>query len=133
MGRTNTIPLATNNAGTAVGISEKITAGINLGFRAVRWDADGTAAMELANLGTNVNGVTVMNARSVNNSGVAVGEADKYVAGSNLGARAVRWDASGAATELDNLGTQADGTARGYSHQLCRRDRRRCNSIYRRE
>ncbi len=45
----------------------------------------------------------------VNNSGTAVGWANKYVSGSNKGSRAVRWDSSGTAVELDVLGTGSNG------------------------
>ena len=85
--------------------------GRDLGHRAVRWDASGTAATELGNLGTDANGVTQSVAVAINDAGTAVGYADKYDdSGVCLGDRAVRWDASGtAATELGNLGTDIGG------------------------
>jgi hypothetical protein len=109
-GVTATFAGAINAAGTAVGLAEKYLAGSDVGERAVRWDASGTAATELGNLGT-VGGYTGYNrALDINAPGTAVGSSAKYVMGSCKGSRAVRWDASGtAATELGNLGTDADG------------------------
>jgi hypothetical protein len=101
---------AINDAGTAVGYVQKYDAGAHKGFRAVRWDASGTAATELGNLGTNASGTASGMARAINDAGTAVGYAYKYDAGVSQGTRAVRWDASGtAATELGNLGTDASG------------------------
>jgi MYXO-CTERM domain-containing protein len=97
---------AINTAGTVVGAAEKYTAGTNLSFRAVRWDASGTSATELGNLGTDGSGVTFALATAINTAGVAIGFAQKYTGGVHVGPRAVRWDASGtSATELGNLGT----------------------------
>jgi hypothetical protein len=46
----------------------------------------------------------------VNRSGIAVGTADRFVAGNDNGPRAVRWDGTGtAAAELGNLGTTSGG------------------------
>ena len=102
---------AVNDAGTAVGYANKYVGGSNRGDRAVRWDASGTAATELGNLGTNSSGSTHAGACDVNDAGTAVGRAEKYVGGSNMGYRAVRWDASGtAATELGNIGTDSSGS-----------------------
>jgi hypothetical protein len=100
---------AINAAGTAVGASEKYFSGVDLGLRAVRWDDSGTAATELGNLGTDATGFTYAGAGALNMAGTIVGVSEKYVSGSDLGRRAVRWDASGAATELGNLGTDASG------------------------
>ena len=102
---------AINNAGTAVGYSSKYVDGDWKGSRAVRWDASGTAATELGELGTQSNGYSYAQAYAVNEAGTAVGWSYKYVGGSNKGGRAVRWDASGTvATELGNLGTDGNGT-----------------------
>jgi hypothetical protein len=66
---------AANDNGTAVGLAEKYdSAGTTLGFRAVRWDAAGTAATELANLGTAADGSTYFNAGS--NADLVVVEQD---------------------------------------------------------
>ena len=121
-----------NNNGTAVGFAIRYLSGSNVGQRALRWDASGTAATELGNLGTDSGGYTNAYAYAINDAGTAVGDSQKYVGGSNLGYRAVRWDASGtAATELDNLGAISSsgyafarayaingaGTAVGYSEK----------------
>jgi hypothetical protein len=99
-----------NNAGTAVGVSSKYDLGVYKGQRAVRWDAEGTSVTELGHLGVNVNGHTNARALALNESGASVGYSDKYVSGSYVGSRAVRWDSSGAeATELENLGTDSHG------------------------
>ena len=113
-GQTQSGARAINNAGAAVGHVDKYDgSGVNNGYRAVRWDASGTAAVELGHLGTNVSGFTSSSAGAINSAGTVVGVADKWDAsGASKGGRAVRWDASGtAATELGNLGT----TPRGYT------------------
>ena len=89
----------------------------------MRWDASGTAATELGNLGTDSSGYTSAEAYAVNDAGTAVGYARKYDGGTDKGQRAVRWDASGtAATELGNLGTDSSGDTFAVS---LRRQRRR--------
>ena len=102
-----------NDAGTAVGHAYKFDESgfVDLGTRAVRWDASGTAATELGNLGTDPTGDTDSEAYDINAAGTAVGQAIKYDDfGSDLGNRAVRWDTSGTdAIELGNLGTDPDG------------------------
>jgi hypothetical protein len=113
-GFTNSQGLSVNATGAAVGYAQKYNAGINVGYRGVRWDASGMAT-ELGNLGTDLNGKTTSYAYMLNSAGTAVGYADKYVgttvaANRDIGPRAVRWDASGAAaTELGNLGTDTTG------------------------
>jgi hypothetical protein len=109
-GFTNARANAVNDADTAVGYSEKYIANIDVGQRAVRWDASGTIATELGNLGLSAEGLTNAEAKAVNNAGIAVGYSNKYVEGASVGWRAVHWDASGtAATELGNLGTDGSG------------------------
>jgi hypothetical protein len=74
------------------------------GTRAVRWDASGTTATELGNLGTDKGGSTNAQAYAINNSGVIVGYANKYdAAGQSLGGRAVLWNADGVAIDLGSL------------------------------
>jgi len=109
-----------NDAGTAAGFSEKSDSfGNDLGKRAVRWDASGTAATELGNLGTDSAGFTYASANAINAAGTAVGFCQKYDgSGMDIGGRAVRWGASGtAATELGNLGTDPNGitTSEAYT------------------
>ena len=107
---------AINSAGTIVGTVDKYMPGSAMGWRAVRWDASGTVATELGNLGTDAAGVTNAEARGINSAGTAVGFAEKYVQGFCTGFRAVRWHASGtAATELGHLGTDASGQTSGYA------------------
>jgi hypothetical protein len=112
------VPGSTAGNGVAVGLATKYTTGTNLGLRAVRWDASGSPATELGNLGTNSSGVTGSAAYAINTAGTAVGFAEKYTGGTSLGSRAVRWDGSGTvATELGNLGTTLGGltVSRAYA------------------
>jgi hypothetical protein len=105
-----------NDAGIAVGRADKYISDVNMGVRAVRWDASGTDGTELGDLGTDASGLTYAFIYVINNSGTAVGLADKYVSGVLMGARAVRWDASStAATELGNLGTDPSGYSSCYA------------------
>jgi hypothetical protein len=100
-----------------VGEASKFESGINLGYRAVRWDAAATEATELGHLGTDTSGTTEVRAYDVNNTGTVVGIGNKYVSGSHVGIRAVRWNgADTEATELDSLGTDPSGftEARAY-------------------
>ena len=93
---------------------------MNVGYRAVRWDASGTAATELGNLGTATSGFTVARAHAINTAGTAVGYVSKYDRlGAYKGERAVRWDASGAAaTELGNLGTNTSGVTFAHAYAI---------------
>jgi hypothetical protein len=111
-GTTSAVPTDINASGTIVGQSAKYDALDNwYGDRAVRWDAGGTAATELANLGTDASSFTQAGANAVNDVGTLVGWAVKYVGGVGKGPRAVRWDAGGtAATELGTLGTNSAGS-----------------------
>jgi hypothetical protein len=87
-------------------------AGASIGVGAVRWDANSTAAHELANLGTAVGGSTTSVAYGVNDANDIVGMAEKYTSTDGyLGARAVRWDAAGAIHELDVVSHNFSGFA----------------------
>ena len=109
-GVTYSFAFALNDAGTAAGVADKYESGTFRGTCAVRWDASTGAATELGNLGADSAGNTYSRAYALNDAGTAAGIADKYESGSFKGARAVRWDASGAAaTELGNLGTSGAG------------------------
>ena len=110
---------AINAAGVAVGFSGKINPdGSNAGWSAVRWDASGTAATELGNLGTARNyglypdNWTESAAFAVNSAGMAVGYANVYDDGGQLLRQhaPVRWDPSGTATELGQLAVNADAS-----------------------
>jgi hypothetical protein len=105
---------AVNAAGVAVGVSGKAdTAGNPLGWRAVRWDASGTVATELGNLGTTANygqypdGWTESYATAINSAGTAIGYLNVYdESGQLLRQHApVRWDAFGTPTELGSIGS----------------------------
>lgn len=113
-------PGSTSGDGTAVGYVRKFGVGTNLGYRAVRWDASGTGAIELGNLGTGSSGFTESSAFAVNSAGTAVGFAQKYSSGGlSLGLRAARWTASGtAATELGHLGTNSGGSTSSYAYAI---------------
>jgi uncharacterized membrane protein len=105
---------AVNESGTTVGYAQVLFQGVqDLGTRAVRWDGSGTAATELGNLGL-ASGRTRSEAYDVNESGAAVGWANK--GGGIPGIpRAVRWDATTtAATELENLG----GTGPSWAYSI---------------
>jgi uncharacterized membrane protein len=105
--------VAINDAGTIAGNSEEYDAAGNLvSYHAVRWDASGSAATELGNLGPPPGGGSGGSiAWAINDAGTIVGEAGKWDAtGRYLGNVAVRWDAlRTAATELGNLGITAFG------------------------
>ncbi len=110
-GNTNSVAYTINEAGTAVGFATKWSGDTNIGNRAVRWDATGTAATELGNLGTSPTGVTGTFVVAINNPGVSVGSANKYAAGTLIGERAAVWGADGVAIDLNTLLTPADATA----------------------
>jgi hypothetical protein len=109
-GVTSATALAINNSGTAVGISNKYDGGASKGTRAVRWDASGTVATELASLSLTTTGVSAAEVLAVNAGGTVAGGAIMYVSNSPRGIRPVRWDASGAVTELANLGLTGGST-----------------------
>ena len=111
------MPMPSTRRGPPWGTPNKYVSGTYLG-QPVRWDGSGTAATELDNLGVSGSGATNALAFAVNEAGTAVGRSEKYVSGTNLGYRAVRWDGSGtAATELDNLGVNGSGST---APSLCR-------------
>jgi hypothetical protein len=103
-----------NDSGSAVGWSGKThpTLLVDVGDRAVRWDAAGNAS-ELGNISAYIAGsgaesyaVATSEAYALNNAGTAVGYGTVYdAAGASKGNRAVRWNAAGVATELGHLGT----------------------------
>lgn len=116
----NSRAYAINTQGTIVGFANKYTvSGGTIGTRAVRWDGGSTVATELGNLGTLASGSTTSEAYDINDSGTAVGFAQKYVGGSSRGFRAVRWDAgSTVATELGILGTFGGGLSTSYAYAI---------------
>jgi hypothetical protein len=111
-GFTSGTPAGMNASGTVVGQTYKFSGNVNLGWRAVRWNAGGTTATELGTLGTDNSGVTNTYAFAVNSGGTVVGYGYKYSAGVSQGMRAIRWDAGGtSATELGKLGAGSNRTA----------------------
>jgi hypothetical protein len=110
---------AMNSAGVMVGSSSRFdAAGNNLGQRAVRWSQSGTAVTELQNLGVDPGNVTTSIALQVNDSGTAIGMAAKYASGKLAGRYPVRWDASGAVTQLVIPWSDPVGLAQGYAYGL---------------
>jgi hypothetical protein len=110
-----------NDLGTVVGVSDKPAPNgfDTLGTRAVRWNAGSTAAVELGDLGTDVNGNTGTTAYEVNNQGTIVGIAFKHEAGVYVGQRAVRWvGGSNVATELETLGSDGNGVGLSYATEI---------------
>jgi len=96
---------AVNNAGAAVGTSQKYDlSGAYKGDRAVRWDGTGTVATELGNLGLSSTETTNARAYAVNDAGTAVGYSENYIAGSYAGQRAVIWLPDATAIDLNDLG-----------------------------
>jgi hypothetical protein len=104
-GRTDSFAMAMNSAGVTVGYMWKYSGSTPLGQSAVRWDPSGSAATELANLGADSQGHGYSTATAINRDGVVVGYSIKFNGDAALGNRAVRWTASGMATELGNLGS----------------------------
>lgn len=116
-GHTDTFAIAVNDVGAVAGWASRYVAGNHRGVAAVRWDSTTTIASELGHLGVNFEGSSAARALDLNESGIAVGVSTKFVAALDKGERAVRWDSSGDAVELDNLGTDSSGTtiSRAYA------------------
>jgi hypothetical protein len=104
--------------GAAVGFAEKSSAsGAGLGGHAIRWTPFGYT--ELTPLGMSSQGTPYSEPRGTNDAGVSTGFSYKSNAsGGELGRRAVRWDAAGAATELDTLGTQSNGVTQSEANAI---------------
>ena len=105
-----------NNAGTIVGYARRHDVdGTILGFRPVRWHETTNAITELRMLGDLQNSSFQVHgyAWGINDTGVVVGDSQKYVSGNFAGTRAVRWDANSAApTELGGLSANLSTAAR---------------------
>jgi len=100
-GRTFSQATAINDLGTAIGFADKYESGINRGFRAVRWDSNGTEITELGQLGPHDGSTSVF---SINNAGWAVGRASKFDStGRFIATRAVAWGPDGVALDLNTL------------------------------
>jgi hypothetical protein len=110
---------AVNSAGLMVGGSRRYdAAGNDLGPRAVRWLPSGTAVTELQNLGVSAANFTTTGTFQVNDAGTVVGFATKYAGGTLIGKFPVRWDASGAVTELGIPWSDPVGLAQGYAYAV---------------
>jgi hypothetical protein len=97
-----------NDAGTIVGYADKYVGGNGIGYRAVRWDASGTAATELENPFTDGAESQYANAMAVSADGTAVGMAEAFIDGNWVGG-AVLWGADGQAVDLNTLINPASG------------------------
>lgn len=92
-----------NNAGTAIGYSKKYIGAIDYGLKGVRWDAGGSAATELGNLGTRSDGYVLTEACDISDTGTIVGLAEVYQADVLIGTHAVLWGADARAIDLNSL------------------------------
>ena len=118
-GLSNSYAYAINSSGAVTGAVEKFTGNTAVGYRAVRWSATNTTVTELGNLGTDANGIAQDYSVAINTAGTVAGYGDKYSGGNFLGQRAIRWGATGnTATELGNLGTDANGVANGKAFAI---------------
>jgi uncharacterized membrane protein len=90
LGTAPSFAYAINDLGAAVGVSS---------FRAVRWDATTTTATQLGGLGAEGGS----GAYDINNSGIAVGSANRFVDEVSIGGRAVAWRNDARAIDLNNL------------------------------
>ena len=89
-----------NDAGQIGGSIYKYAGGQSKGNRVVRWNSTTGTVTELANLGTDANGVTSTNAIAMNASGQMAGVSNKYVNNVLVDQVAARWEANGSVTEL---------------------------------
>jgi hypothetical protein len=107
-----------NDSGTGVGQAAKYIGGSLKGQAAIRWDSAGSWA-ELPSLWTNGSGELDAGAYAVNGGGTVAGYAKKYSPTFvDLGARAVRWDASGVMTELGGLGASSTGVSSSHAYAV---------------
>jgi hypothetical protein len=116
-GEANGAAWAINDSGVAIGtLTKASSAGVELGTRAVRWEADSSTPVELGVLSAATSGHSFAEPNAINNAGVIVGFSQDYSpTGSFLGVRAVRWDAgSTAPTRLADIQT-ARGLIRDHS------------------
>jgi hypothetical protein len=109
-GTTIASAVAINANGTTVGYAEKFNSiGIDRGRRAVRWDSSGTAATELGNLGTDINGSTSAYVYAINDADFAVGYAQVHLPDGSASTRAVYWGPDAVAVNLNTLIDPASG------------------------
>ena len=106
-GQQNSSAYAVNAAGTAAGYSELYTNGVDLGPRAVVWQAGSSTPTQLATDGTDSTGFGRALAYYVGPDGSAAGFSTLYVNGAQVGDRAVKWTASGQLVPLGDIGAGA--------------------------
>jgi hypothetical protein len=92
--------------GVGVAYASRYDGGLSRGTRSLRLTPSGW--VEMGDLGLR-NGTTYCYVQAINPVEWATGWANYYVAGSNRGPRAVRWDADGVATRLNDIGTDSFG------------------------
>jgi hypothetical protein len=107
---------AINDSGVAVGYTT-VSDLIGSGDLAVRWAASGNTPTVLGHLGVGNNGHTNAQALAINNAGVAVGFAEKFIGNVSKGEHAVYWSPDGMAVDLNTLISPTDGwtLTRAYS------------------
>jgi len=92
-----------DDSGRAVGYALKYnSSGVQIGQRAVRWDAWGSGVTELGVPGTANNGTYAL-AWAVNAAGIAVGWSTMHIGSTDFGSRAVAWGLDGLAIDLNTL------------------------------
>lgn len=109
-------PGGNTTSGMAIASFRKEEAYSFKGQTAIRWHASGTITF-LQALST-IDVATDSFPYAINPSGTVVGRSDKVESGNWIGMRAVRWDVSGAVTELGNLGTDNSGKTHSYAHDI---------------
>lgn len=99
-----------SDSGLIAGMGDVFAEGIPVGQRGIRWSADYAAATILETISLDAGGTGFAEVTAINDAGVAAGNARKYSGATNLGLRAVRWEAdSSAPVELGHLGTTPAG------------------------
>jgi hypothetical protein len=84
-----------------VGYSHRYNGSIDLGLRAVRWNANSSTPVELANLGTSA-GYAGTNAFGINDSNFAAGFGEKIQNGNFVGYHAALWRPDGSVLDLND-------------------------------
>lgn len=103
---------AINDSGTIVGSASKPPAqpGEAFGSPTVRWDTDGTSITERGHVETAPDGFNFAIAWAINTNGLIVGDAANYDENSaQFEGRAVYWNSTGAAVDLNSLVDPASG------------------------
>jgi hypothetical protein len=99
-----------NAAGDVYGGASKYVNGNSLGMVPVKWPAGQTTPVELSHLSDGPSGVSNGYINAINDKGDLVGTATKYVNGTSVGTRGVRWTNDGATIqELPTLSPTSTG------------------------